>query len=120
MSAHDADSLIHVIEEALDDSKAEEIVTIDLAGKSSFADYMIVASGRSSRHVTTLAHRLASLLKEKGAPIMAIEGKDSGDWVLVDCGNIIVHLFKPEAREIYQLEKMWSAPVEAPQEEALA
>ncbi len=120
MSAQDADSLKHLIEESLDGDKAEEIVTIDLAGKSSFADYMIVASGRSARHVSTLAQKLSTRLKEEGAPILSIEGKDTGDWVLVDCGDIIVHLFKPEMREIYQLEKMWSAPVESPQLEALA
>lgn len=111
LSAFSADSLKHLIEASLDDDKAENIVTIDLNGKSSFADYMIVASGRSARHVSTLADKLAARLKEQELQILSIEGKESGDWVLVDCGDIIVHLFRPETREIYQLEKMWSAPV---------
>ena len=120
MSAQDVDALKNLIEESLDDDKAEDIVTINLAGKSSFADYMIVASGRSTRHVSTIADRLAGHLKENKHAILSIEGKETGDWVLVDCGDIIVHLFKPEIREIYQLEKMWSAIAESPQEEALA
>lgn len=120
LSAENADTLKHLIESSLDDDKAENITTIDLAGKSSFADYMIIASGRSSRHVATLADKLADRLKESDMSVLSLEGKESGDWVLVDCGDIIVHLFKPEAREMYQLEKMWSAPVEAPQAEALA
>ncbi len=117
-SALDVDSLKSLIESSLDDDKAEEITSIDLAGKSSFADYMIVASGRSSRHVATLADKLAATLKENGMPILSLEGKQTGDWVLVDCGDIIVHLFKPEIRELYQLEKMWSAPIEESQTEA--
>ena len=68
---------------------------------------MIVASGRSQRHVTTLADKLADRLKEYGLSPMSIEGKETGDWVLVDCGDIVVHLFKPETRDMYQLEKMW-------------
>lgn len=108
-AAH-ADSLKNLIEASLDDDKAENVVTIDLAGKSSFADYMIIASGRSGRHISTLADKLSSRLKQEDMPILSIEGKETGDWVLVDCGDIIVHLFRPEIREIYQLEKMWSAP----------
>jgi len=120
LSALDADSLKRLIESSLDDDKAENVVTVDLAGKSSFADYMIVASGRSQRHVTTLADKLADRLKEYGLSPMSIEGKETGDWVLVDCGDIVVHLFKPETRDMYQLEKMWSAPAETPRLEALA
>lgn len=120
MSALDADSLKGLIETSLDDDKAEDITTIDLAGKSSFADYMIVASGRSQRHVSTLANKLADRLKERGMPPLSVEGMEIGDWVLVDCGDIIVHLFRAETRELYQLEKMWSAPVETPRAEALA
>jgi ribosome-associated protein len=111
LSADTVDSLKHLIEASLDGDKAEDIVTIDLAGKSSFADYMIIASGRSARHVSTLADKLAFQLKANDAPILSIEGKETGEWVLVDCGDIIIHLFKPEIREIYQLEKMWSAPI---------
>ena len=108
------DQLKSIIETSLDDDKAENIVAIDLAGKSSFADYMIVASGRSQRHVSTLADKLAHRLKDSGAAPLSIEGKESGDWVLVDCGDIIVHLFRPEIREMYNLEKMWSAPLAEP------
>lgn len=109
----DVEQLKSVIETSLDDDKAEDIVVIDLAGKSSFADYMIVASGRSQRHTSTIADKLNTRLKELGAPPLSIEGKESGDWVLVDCGDIIVHLFRPEIREMYNLEKMWSAPLVA-------
>ncbi len=105
------EQLKSIIEASLDDDKAENIVTIDLAGKSSFADYMIVATGRSQRHVSTLADKLATRLKEEGAAPLSVEGKEAGDWVLVDCGDIIVHLFRPEIREMYNLEKMWSAPL---------
>lgn len=108
------EQLKSLIETSLDDDKAENIVSIDLAGKSSFADYMIVATGRSQRHVSTLADKLSDRLKERGMPPLSTEGKESGDWVLVDCGDIIVHLFRPEIREMYNLEKMWSAPLAAP------
>ena len=110
-----AEHLKHLIEDSLDDDKAEGIVAIDLAGKSSFADYMIVASGRSQRHVSTLADKLAVRLKEEGFPPLSMEGKESCDWVVVDCGDIIVHLFRPEIREIYNLEKMWSTPAQSAQ-----
>lgn len=99
-----------IIEQSLDDDKAENIVTIDLAGKSDFADYMIIATGRSARHVATLADKLADRLKQAGTPALSLEGKENCEWVIADCADIIVHLFKPEIREIYQLEKMWSAP----------
>ena len=99
--------LIHA---ALDDNKAEEIVVIDLAGKSSFADAMVVASGRSARHVVALAEHVATALRDAGLPSPPIEGKETGDWVLLDAGDIIVHLFRPEIRQFYNLEKMWSAP----------
>ena len=120
LSAINADSLKSLIENSLEDDKAEEITVIDLAGKSSFADYMIIASGRSGRHISMLASKLSERLKENGAPLLSLEGKETGDWVLVDCGDVIVHLFRPEIRELYQLEKMWGAPVESFQEEAMA
>lgn len=107
----DVEKLKSVIETSLDDDKAEDIVTIDLAGKSSFADYMIVATGRSQRHTSTIAEKLNTRLKELGAPPLSIEGRETGDWVLVDCGDIIVHLFRPEIREMYHLEKMWATPL---------
>jgi ribosome-associated protein len=108
------EQLKSAIEASLDDDKAEDIVVIDLAGKSSFADYMVVASGRSQRHTSTIADKLSTRLRELGSPVLSIEGKESGDWVLVDCGDIIVHLFRPEIREMYHLEKMWGTPLLAP------
>ncbi|MGE0660729.1 MAG: ribosome silencing factor [Reyranellaceae bacterium] len=94
----------------LDDGKAEEIVVIDLAGKSSIGDYMIVASGRSSRQVGALAEQLIEKLKSAGYRSPAVEGRGQGDWVLVDAGDVVVHLFRPEIRSLYNLEKMWGMP----------
>lgn len=107
----DACQLIQAIEASLDDDKADEIVTIDLTGKCSFADTMIVASGRSQRHVASLASKLQDKLKELGHPPLAIEGQETSEWILIDAGDVIVHLFKPETREFYNIEKMWSIPV---------
>jgi len=99
----------------LDDGKAEEIAVIDLTGKSSMADYMIVASGRSSRQVGALAEQLVEKLKSTGYRTPGVEGRGQGDWVLVDAGDIVVHLFRPEIRSLYNLEKMWGmAPSDAP------
>jgi ribosome-associated protein len=92
---------------ALDDSKAEEVVIIDLAGKTSIADWMIIASGRSTTQVGALADRIVKALKEAGAGTPAVEGIPANDWVLVDAGDLIVHLFRPEVRQFYNLEKMW-------------
>jgi ribosome-associated protein len=89
--------------------KAEDITIIDLAGKSSFADTMVIASGRSARHVTAMAENLKEKLKAQGLRVTA-EGQQQGDWVLLDAGDIIVHLFRPEVRAFYNLEKMWLAP----------
>jgi ribosome-associated protein len=110
-----AEALKTIIEASLDDDKAENIVAIDLAGKSSFADYMVVATGRSQRHVATLADKLSTRLKEINMPPLSIEGKVAGDWVLVDCGDIIVHIFRQEIRELYNLEKMWAMPLQRPE-----
>jgi ribosome-associated protein len=93
----------------LDEAKAEEIVTIDLKGKSSIGDFMVVASGRSDRHVGAIADQLQKKLKDAGHGRVRIEGLEACDWVLVDTGDIIVHVFRPEVREFYNLEKMWSA-----------
>lgn len=93
---------------SLDSQKAEDIVSVDLTGKSDFADRMIIASGTSQRHVGALADRVVETLKKSGFETVPVEGKESGDWVLVDAGNIIVHIFRPEARSYYNLEKMWS------------
>jgi len=94
----------------LDDGKAEEVVAIDLRGKSSIADHMVVASGRSTRQVTALAEQVASKLKDIGHGRISIEGKAQGDWVLLDAGDVIVHIFRPEVRDFYKLEKMWTGP----------
>lgn len=91
----------------LDDSKAEDITVIDLQGKSSVADYMIVASGQSSRQVAGLAGKVSDLVKPMIDGPFRIEGLNEGDWVLMDCGDIIVHIFRPEVREFYNIEKIW-------------
>ena len=89
--------------------KAEELVEIDLAGKTSIADTMMVASGRSHRHVGAIAERLLEVLKERGFGPARVEGLPACDWVLIDAGDIIVHIFRPEVRGFYNLEKMWGA-----------
>ncbi len=94
---------------ALDDAKAEEIVTIDLTGKTSLADTMIVASGRSQRHVGAVADQLIEKLKGEGVCGTRVEGMELCDWVLVDAGDVIVHIFRPEVRAFYNLEKMWAS-----------
>ena len=103
-------ALLDLVLETLDDSKAEDVVVIDLAEKSSIADFMVVASGRSSRQVVTMADRLVERLKAHPGLLPSIEGKSQGDWVLIDAGDVIVHLFRPEVRRFYGLEKMWGLP----------
>jgi|TARA_Y100001001_G_scaffold159624_2_gene180907 ribosome-associated protein len=93
---------------ALDDDKAEDVVAIDLTGKSSVTDVMVIASGRSNRHVGAMADHLVRKLKDAGHGKVAIEGLKTCDWVLIDAGDVIVHLFRPEVRSFYDLEKMWS------------
>jgi len=100
----------------LDEAKAEAIVTINLEGKGAIADNMVVASGRSSRHVGAIADQLVDKLKEAGHRNLRIEGMPQCDWVLVDAGDILVHLFRPEVRSFYNLEKLWSE--HTPQERA--
>jgi ribosome-associated protein len=95
---------------SLEDSKAENIVSIDIQGKSSLGDYMVVASGRSHRHVAAVADQLIKTLKDAGLGTASVEGLAAADWVLVDAGDIIVHIFRPEVREFYNIEKMWQAP----------
>jgi len=97
-----------LIAHVLDENKAEDIVSLDLANKCSFADFMVVASGRSQRHVSALADHVADALKKAGMPPLNIEGKDSADWVLIDAGDVVVHLFRPEVRQFYNIEKMWA------------
>ena len=104
-------TVCNLIRASLDGDKAEDIVAIDISEKSSFADYMIVASGRSQRHVGALASKLQEKLKEAGGSVLSIEGADSCDWVLIDAGDVVVHLFRDEVRELYNLEKMWAIPV---------
>jgi ribosome-associated protein len=106
-----------LIEKILDDNKALNIVAINLKNKSYIADFMVIASGTSSRHLQSISENLASELKKLGISDCKIEGKDSNDWKLVDANDVIVHLFHPEKREFYDLEKMWSE--EIPKERAM-
>ncbi len=92
---------------SLKNDKAEDIVQIDLRGRSSIGDYMIIASGRSSRQVTAISEKLVDNIKKDFGRSSKVEGKNAGDWVLIDTGDVIVHVFRPEVREFYQLEKMW-------------
>ena len=101
------DALLDLIKGSLDDDKAEDLVVIDLAGKSALGDYMVVASGRSQRQVAAMADHLVFKLKQSKMANAVIEGKAQGDWVLIDAGDVIVHLFRPEVREFYGIEKMW-------------
>jgi ribosome-associated protein len=105
-----SEALLERILTSLDDDKAEDVVQIDLRGKSSIADYMVVASGRSTRQVAAISEKLVERLKAEFGLIAKIEGKDAGDWVLIDTADVIVHVFRPEVREFYQLEKMWQPP----------
>ena len=103
-----SEELLRDVRAWLDDAKAENIVSIDLRGKSSMGDYMVIASGRSDRHVGAIADQVHKQLKEKGYSGSRVEGQPQCDWVLIDTGDIIVHVFRPEVREFYNLEKMWS------------
>ena len=102
-----SDELLARILQSLDDDKAEEIVQIDLRGRSDMADYMVICSGRSSRQVAAISEKLADRVKQEFGRLSKMEGKETGDWVLIDTGDVIVHVFRPEVREFYQLEKMW-------------
>ena len=104
----DADKTLNMILSRLDDMKAEETVTIDLRGKSAFSDYMIVTSGRANRHVGAIAENVAKGLKETGIKSVHVEGLPNCDWVLIDSGDVIVHVFRPEVREFYNLERLWT------------
>ena len=103
-----ADVVLDLILKRLDDMKAEETVTIDLRGKSAFSDYMVITTGRSNRHVGSLAENVAKGLKESGNKKLHIEGLPNCDWVLIDSGEVIVHVFRPEVREFYNLERLWT------------
>ncbi|MDD7909823.1 MULTISPECIES: ribosome silencing factor [Pseudovibrio] len=108
------DALLQCILKSLDDSKAEEIVSLDLAGKTSVADFMVVASGRSHRHVGAVTDHLLRDLKEAGYGNARVEGLPHCDWVLVDIGDAIIHIFRPEVRGFYNVEKMWSTETTEP------
>lgn len=109
-----SEDLLERVIASLEDDKAEDIVTIDLRGRSSVADYMVICSGRSARQVAAIAEKLMDRLKQEFGRQSRIEGKEQGDWVLIDTADVIVHVFRPEVREFYQLEKMWM-PSTAPQ-----
>ena len=104
--------LLNLITKSLEEFKAQEIVKVELAGKSAIADYMVIASGTSSRQVTAMAENIVTTLKKNGVTSINVEGINYGDWVLVDGGDIIIHLFRPEVREFYGLEKMWGVEFE--------
>ncbi|MBR4106245.1 MAG: ribosome silencing factor [Alphaproteobacteria bacterium] len=102
-----AQKILDIVKKSLDDGKAEDISVIDLEGKSSIANYMVVASGTSNRHVASLAENLQLKLKEHGFKSIS-EGEEKADWILIDAYDVIIHIFKPEVRSFYSLEKMWS------------
>lgn len=102
-----SESLLSAILTEIDDMKGEDIVQIDLRGKTSIGDYMVVCSGRSTRQVSAIADAVVEKLKHDFGVIAKVEGKEVGDWVLIDSGDVIVHVFRPEVREFYQIEKMW-------------
>lgn len=104
-----SEALLKRILDWLDDAKAEDIVTIDLKNKSSMGDFMVIATGGSDRHVGAIAEQIHQKLKDEGQTGVRAEGMPQCDWVLLDTGDIIVHLFRPEVRQFYNLEKMWSA-----------
>jgi ribosome-associated protein len=101
--------MIDVVLQSLEDAKAEQTVAIDIAGKSSLADHMVVTTGRSNRHVSAVADQVVKALRDNGFSKPRIEGLPHADWVLVDGGDVIVHIFRPEVREFYNIEKMWQA-----------
>jgi ribosome-associated protein len=110
---HLRETLLSRVLDSLDDSKAEDIVQIDLHGKSAIADHMVICSGRSARQVSAIAERLVDTLKQEFGVLSRVEGQEAGDWVLIDAGDVIVHVFRPEVRDFYQLEKMWLEPAAA-------
>lgn len=102
-----SDLLLERILTSLDEDKAEDVVQIDLRGKTSIGDHMVICSGRSSRQVSSIAEKLVERLKSEFGIAVRTEGKETGDWVLIDTGDVVVHVFRSEVREFYQLEKMW-------------
>lgn len=110
----DVEALHSLVLQSLDDDQAVEVVTIPLAGKSSIADHMVIASGKSSRQVASMATKLADKIKKEFGRIARIEGLPVADWVLIDADDVIIHLFRPEVRTFYNLERMWAFGDEAP------
>ncbi|MCZ7642405.1 MAG: ribosome silencing factor [Pseudorhodoplanes sp.] len=104
-----ADETLRIVLASLDDLKAEDIITIDLTGKTTIADRMVVASGRSNRHVGSLADNVVEHLKKSGLKDIRVEGQPHCDWVLIDAGDVLVHVFRPEVRAFYNIEKMWAS-----------
>lgn len=107
---HNAESIREAVIASLEDDKAEDILVLDLEGKSTIADQMIIASGRSARHVAALAEHVQRKIKDLGGQRARVEGLPNADWVLIDTGDLIVHLFRPEVREFYDLERIWAGP----------
>ncbi|GAA4248898.1 ribosome silencing factor [Azospirillum brasilense] len=114
------DELKALVEKSLDDDQAEDVVVIDLAGKTTIADYMIVASGRNTRHIAAMAMKLADRMKQAGLRGVEVEGLNQCDWVLVDAGDVIIHLFRPEVRTFYNIEKMWGLETPRPSAERMS
>lgn len=114
-AADQSQDLLKIVETSLDGDKAEDIVAIDLRGKSTIADYMVIATGRNSRQLAAMASHLDDKLTKAGVRRVSVEGADQGDWVLLDGGDVVVHLFRPEVRTFYALEKMWGAEMPSPE-----
>ena len=108
MTEDRSDALHALVMQQLDDDQAQDIVSIDLAGKSSMADHMVVASGRSTRQVASIAQKLAEKIKQDGYGSVRLEGLPAADWVVIDAGDVVIHLFRPEVRSFYNLERMWA------------
>ena len=104
----DAKTISELVLKSLDEDQAIDVLSIDLAGKTSIADIMIVASGRNSRHVAAIADHISTALKDSGAGRLKVQGLENADWVLIDAGDVIVHLFRPEVRDFYSLETIWN------------
>lgn len=107
----EAKALCDYILDILEENSAQDVIEINISGKSSIADFMIVASGRSNRHVNALADYVIKGLKDRGNMDMGVEGLDAADWVLIDAGDVVLHVFRPEVRAFYNLEKIWSVPL---------
>ena len=111
-TAAPAAEAMNIVIDCLDDHKAEDIVSIDLSGKSSIADFMVIASGRSARQVSALADYAVEALKSLGLKGLSVQGQDQADWILIDAGDVIIQLFRPEVRDFYGLDKMWGADLD--------